>query len=149
MGEMVEDDPGPALERKIGDFRMTVCQSFEPHHVTRLALGIGHFRLIVGLPAVFPVAIGTGQIVPGPVGDAQTQKIPQNIGRTGFVAVLLGTILAWSLGLAPVGERPEGVGLHLPVPVIGDLVEALTGGYALTYISIIIPIKQVRIAIPI
>ncbi len=57
----------------------------------------------------------------------------------GLVAVALGTALAWALGVAPVGARPAAAGLHLPVPVIGDLVEALGSGYGLAYLSVILP----------
>lgn len=57
----------------------------------------------------------------------------------GLVAVLLGTALAWILGVAPVGAPPASAGLHLPVPVVGDLVEALSGGYAWTYLGVILP----------
>jgi AGZA family xanthine/uracil permease-like MFS transporter len=58
----------------------------------------------------------------------------------GLVAVVLGTLLAWLTGVAPVGGAPQsGAGLHLPIPVFGDLARALTGGHALTYLSVIIP----------
>ena len=58
----------------------------------------------------------------------------------GLVAVMLGTLLAWIIGIAPVGAKPVGsAGLHLPVPVLGDIVAALTGGHALTYASVILP----------
>jgi AGZA family xanthine/uracil permease-like MFS transporter len=57
----------------------------------------------------------------------------------GLVAVSLGTLLAWLTGLAPVGERPLGVSLHLPVPVLGDVIEGLRSGYLLTYLSVIVP----------
>ena len=58
----------------------------------------------------------------------------------GLVAVAIGTGIAWATGMAPVGTAPvQGVSLHLPVPVLGDLIEALTGAHALTYLSIIIP----------
>ncbi|MES2639418.1 MAG: NCS2 family permease [Myxococcota bacterium] len=57
----------------------------------------------------------------------------------GLVAVLLGTALAWILGLAPVGAPPTSVGLHLPVPVLGDLLEALSSGYVWTYLGVIVP----------
>src|SRR5262245_6972110 len=43
----------------------------------------------------------------------------------GLVAVGLGTLISWIVGAAPVGERPSGAALHLPVPVLGDLVAAL------------------------
>jgi AGZA family xanthine/uracil permease-like MFS transporter len=57
----------------------------------------------------------------------------------GLVAVALGTGLAWALGVAPVGAAPAGVGLHIPVPVIGDLIEAFQAGYAWTYLGVILP----------
>jgi adenine/guanine/hypoxanthine permease len=57
----------------------------------------------------------------------------------GLVAVLIGTSLAWMQGLAPVGERPPGLSLHLPVPVVGELFAALSGPHALTYLSVIVP----------
>ncbi|MEZ4257549.1 MAG: hypothetical protein R3B36_00695 [Polyangiaceae bacterium] len=58
----------------------------------------------------------------------------------GLVAVMLGTLLAWIIGIAPVGAKPVGsAGLHLPVPVLGDIAAALTGGHALTYASVILP----------
>jgi AGZA family xanthine/uracil permease-like MFS transporter len=58
----------------------------------------------------------------------------------GLVAVTLGTALAWVTGIAPVGDRPtSGAGLYLPIPVLGDLVEAFTAGHAISYLSIIIP----------
>lgn len=57
----------------------------------------------------------------------------------GLVAVLIGTSLAWVSGLAPVGERPDGLALHLPVPVLGELFAAMSGPYALTYLSVIVP----------
>ena len=58
----------------------------------------------------------------------------------GFVAVALGTAIAWMTGLAPVGPRPSvAAGLFLPIPVIGDLVAALRGGQWVVYLSIIIP----------
>ena len=58
----------------------------------------------------------------------------------GMVAVALGTILAWVTHLAPVGARPSGtLALHLPVPVIGDLVAALSSGNWLRYLAVIVP----------
>jgi len=57
----------------------------------------------------------------------------------GLVAVSLGTLLAWITGLAPVGETPTGIGLYLPVPVLGDLVSALTSEQSLAYLSVIVP----------
>ncbi len=57
----------------------------------------------------------------------------------GLVAVVLGTILAWVTGIAPAATSPHGAGLFIPVPVVGDLVHALTGGYGLTYLAVIVP----------
>ena len=57
----------------------------------------------------------------------------------GLVAVALGTALAWATGLAPVGDSPAGLSLHVPVPVIGDLWAAVTGPYAWMYFSVILP----------
>src|SRR5882672_11835123 len=43
-------------------------------------------------------------------------------------------------GLAPVGAAPVGgPSWHPPVPVLGDLIESLSGGALLTYLSVIIP----------
>ena len=57
----------------------------------------------------------------------------------GLVAVALGTLLSWVTGLAPVGEKPVSAGLHLPVPVLFDLVEALSGGTWVRYLAVIVP----------
>src|SRR5690242_442611 len=57
----------------------------------------------------------------------------------GVVAVGLGTLLSWMIGIAPVGARPPAMAaLRLPVPVIGDLVAAVGGGHLLPYLSVII-----------
>jgi AGZA family xanthine/uracil permease-like MFS transporter len=58
----------------------------------------------------------------------------------GFVAVALGTAIAWSTGIAPVGAKPiASAGLFLPIPVVADLFEAFRSGQLVTYFSIIIP----------
>jgi AGZA family xanthine/uracil permease-like MFS transporter len=58
----------------------------------------------------------------------------------GFVAVALGTLIAWMTGLAPVGARPEvSAGLYLPIPVLGDLIAALRGGQWVAYLAVILP----------
>ncbi|MBL4686509.1 MAG: NCS2 family permease [Nannocystaceae bacterium] len=57
----------------------------------------------------------------------------------GLVAVGLGVLLAWITGLAPTGPLPDGGGLHLPVPVIGDLIDAFGSGHLLAYLSVIVP----------
>jgi AGZA family xanthine/uracil permease-like MFS transporter len=56
----------------------------------------------------------------------------------GTVAVGLGTLIAWIVGIAPVGARPAAAALHLPVPVFGDLLAAIGGGHLLPYLSVII-----------
>lgn len=57
----------------------------------------------------------------------------------GLVAVLLGTLLAWIQGIAPVGARPTtGLAFHPPIPVIGDLAAALSPNW-LVYLSVILP----------
>ena len=57
----------------------------------------------------------------------------------GLVAVGLGTLLAWAIGIAPVGPAPSGAGLAPPVPVPGALWSAFAAGHFLTYLSVIIP----------
>ena len=56
----------------------------------------------------------------------------------GVLAVAIGTLLSWITGIAPVGARPEGAALHLPVPIVGDLFAAITGGHLLPYLSVIV-----------
>jgi AGZA family xanthine/uracil permease-like MFS transporter len=56
----------------------------------------------------------------------------------GMVAVALGTALCWATGIAPVGDHPVGAALHLPVPVVSDLIDALRGGHLLPYLSVIL-----------
>lgn len=57
----------------------------------------------------------------------------------GLVAVILGTMLAWLTGVAPVGANPSGTGWHWPVPVLGDLLESMRPDLLLAYLSVIIP----------
>ena len=56
----------------------------------------------------------------------------------GVVAVGLGTVLSWITGIAPAGGHPSAGSLHLPAPVIGDLLAAVGGGHLLPYLSVII-----------
>jgi adenine/guanine/hypoxanthine permease len=56
----------------------------------------------------------------------------------GVVAVGLGTLIAWTTGMAPVGATPEPAALHIPVPIVGDLIAALSGGHLVPYLSVII-----------
>jgi AGZA family xanthine/uracil permease-like MFS transporter len=58
----------------------------------------------------------------------------------GLVAIAVGTALAWGSGLAPVGPAPAWAGFVAPVPVIGDVVAALSRpGAFLTYLGVIVP----------
>lgn len=58
----------------------------------------------------------------------------------GLVAVGLGTVLAWATGIAPAGEKPAfELAVHVPLPVFGDLIEAFSGGHAMTYLAVIVP----------
>jgi AGZA family xanthine/uracil permease-like MFS transporter len=56
------------------------------------------------------------------------------------LAVLIGTVLSWIIGLAPVGKNPGAhLGLALPHPVLGELWHGLASRQLLTSISIILP----------
>ena len=58
----------------------------------------------------------------------------------GVVAVGVGTLLAWMTGHRARRRRvPRPAALHLPVPVLGDLLAALGGGHLLPYLSVIVP----------
>jgi adenine/guanine/hypoxanthine permease len=57
----------------------------------------------------------------------------------GFVAVALGVAFAWLTGLAPTGPTPGPAALHLPIPVVHELLAALRGHYLLSYFSVILP----------
>jgi adenine/guanine/hypoxanthine permease len=56
----------------------------------------------------------------------------------GLVAIGLGTLLSWMIGIAPSGPTPAPASFHVPVPVIGDLIAALSGGHILPYLSVIV-----------
>src|SRR5580765_7161967 len=56
----------------------------------------------------------------------------------GLVAIALGTLLSWLTGIAPSGPTPAPASFHVPVPVIGDVIEALRGGHLLPYLSVIV-----------
>ncbi len=59
----------------------------------------------------------------------------------GLVAVALGSLLAWLIGLAPVGDTPTAeIGLMLPTPVFGDLIAAFSDTSLLaSYSAVILP----------
>lgn len=68
----------------------------------------------------------------------------------GFVAVALGTLLAWTTGLvsadaAQWAEARSSLGWTLPVPVLGELWAAATGGHLLAYVSVIVPMGIVNV----
>jgi AGZA family xanthine/uracil permease-like MFS transporter len=56
----------------------------------------------------------------------------------GLVAIALGVLLSWTTGIAPVGAQPAPASLHMPVPIIGDLIDALRGGHLVPYLSVIV-----------
>ncbi|HVO31713.1 MAG TPA: NCS2 family permease, partial [bacterium] len=57
----------------------------------------------------------------------------------GMVAVALGTLLAWITGIAPPqGAAPEWSGFHVPIPVVGAMLDAIRGGQLLPYASVIL-----------
>jgi AGZA family xanthine/uracil permease-like MFS transporter len=57
----------------------------------------------------------------------------------GLVALAIGTLLSWCTGLAH-GSAPKlSSGFHLPLPVIGDVIDACAGGQVWTYLAVIIP----------
>jgi AGZA family xanthine/uracil permease-like MFS transporter len=56
----------------------------------------------------------------------------------GLVAIALGTLLSWMTGIAPAGSSPAPASLHLPVPVVGDMIAALGGGHLVPYLSVIV-----------
>jgi len=57
----------------------------------------------------------------------------------GLVAVALGTALAWSTGLAPTTPAPGAPALHLPLPVLGDLIASFRTDFIVSYFVIIVP----------
>ncbi|HEX9881233.1 MAG TPA: hypothetical protein VGA65_01875, partial [Hyphomicrobium sp.] len=58
----------------------------------------------------------------------------------GLVAVVLGVILSWATGLIdPVPPSTAPLGLHLPLPVLGNLFAGLASDQLLTYAAVIVP----------
>lgn len=57
----------------------------------------------------------------------------------GLVTVLLGTLLAWATGLAPAGAAPPAPSLHLPLPVLADLIAAFRWDFISQYFAVIVP----------
>ena len=57
-----------------------------------------------------------------------------------FVVLLVGGILSWASGIAPIGDDPLGpVGFYAPRLALGETWQALRGGQLLPYLSIIVP----------
>lgn len=66
-------------------------------------------------------------------------RFPGNIPG-GLVAVLLGTVLCWVTGLAPVGAQPStALRLALPMPVLDQLWNGIAEGNAYSYVAVILP----------
>jgi AGZA family xanthine/uracil permease-like MFS transporter len=68
----------------------------------------------------------------------------------GFVAVVLGSILAWGTGLVDAspqawGAAREAVGWHVPVPVLEDLWIGLSAGGGLAWLSVVVPMGIVNV----
>jgi len=58
----------------------------------------------------------------------------------GMVAVGVGTAIAWMTGLAPpAGQSVAQPQLYIPIPVLGDLIQALKGDALIKYLPVIIP----------
>jgi AGZA family xanthine/uracil permease-like MFS transporter len=64
----------------------------------------------------------------------------------GFVAVAVGTILAWMTGIAPGPTPPQAASLELPVPALGDLLAGLQDRHLLAYFSVILPMGLFNVA---
>jgi adenine/guanine/hypoxanthine permease len=57
-----------------------------------------------------------------------------------LVVLLVGGVLSWLIGIAPVGSNPSGpLGLYWPHLVFGEIWRGLSGGQLLPYLSIIVP----------
>jgi len=56
----------------------------------------------------------------------------------GLVAISVGTLLSWIIGLAPAGATPAPATLHLPTFALTDLTAALSGPHLLPYLSVIL-----------
>ncbi len=68
----------------------------------------------------------------------------------GLVAVILGTALAWGTGLMrwdPDAMRAvaDQVGLYLPRPAVGAIVEALRSGYLWSFLAVIAPMGLINL----
>ncbi|MCC7536534.1 MAG: NCS2 family permease, partial [Deltaproteobacteria bacterium] len=57
----------------------------------------------------------------------------------GLIAVVLGTALAWATGLGDASRTIRPAELHVPIPVIGDLLSPILDGTWLPYLAVIVP----------
>ena len=58
----------------------------------------------------------------------------------GLVAVCIGLVLSWSVGLAPVGEMPvSSISFHVPFPAVGALLAGAQSQQSLTALAVILP----------
>ena len=62
----------------------------------------------------------------------------------GFVAVIIGTVLAW-ISIAPearaglnFGQTPTGMGLYLPIPVFGDIIQGFSDPWMPGFFSVVL-----------
>jgi AGZA family xanthine/uracil permease-like MFS transporter len=68
---------------------------------------------------------------------------------TGFIAVVIGTLAAWllrGLGLSPWPEwHGEHLALHLPVPIVGEMLSLLTNPQVWSYAAVFIPMAILNV----
>ncbi len=57
----------------------------------------------------------------------------------GLIAVMVGTLLAWQIGLMDASSIPRFSGIQLPVPVIGDLLGSINAEMFAAFASVILP----------
>lgn len=57
----------------------------------------------------------------------------------GLVSIILGTCIAWMIGIAPTDVKPVSLGWVLPVPVLFDLLQSLSPESMLGFLSVILP----------
>ena len=76
-------------------------------------------------------------------------KLPARIPG-GLVAVVLGTGLAWATGLVSwdteaMREVSSSVGIYLPRPAFGALLEAVRSGYLTAYLAVVVPMGVINL----
>lgn len=160
MGPVYQETKDPMLTWRVGLFACLMSGVFEiagafvgdwlRRHTPRAAL----LSALAGIAITF-ISMGfILQIFAAPwiallpmililVSYASHARLPLGVPG-GLAAVVLGTLLAWSLRAAglPSFTPPEGrvaLGLHLPVPVPGDALALLTSPSGWKYMSVIFP----------